>query len=896
MTIMADSPHIIPPSKPRHYIIVVHGMGEQKLNETVPPVVQRFAEVRQNRKEQFYDIMLPASLSSQSVRSDSELHGWSEFRGIPVDDKQSFEDFDGTPPTDTAGENFRFVELYWQDILQRHQSKFASKTEVWSKALLDRLNDPGITPQEWLPAWALPMLRSIIEVAVPLKNMLAFKYAPQVDSIFNGFLGDVHLYGDYARTRGEAVRLFHAALDKIMFYDFLDWRIRELTVSRINHEVVVPGFYEKPKITIIAHSLGSIMSFDALVYAFAKKEIRQSHSESIEFDSSFPFFGYAEPSPEEKDCWKKHDLKLKKFIKDTEKQITDHVIDEIRINSYKKVFDRLYDEFTGKDFIEEQKRALLEKLNCNLGGGFPATRWYIDRKMDTEEKGEPSTSSVLHVEYSLDIEIKKKLSINPHSYSDSQQFIERIKEKFHDDFHIIKSFLQHEDLIDTALIDEISRLIDLELIDDKKIKILFEKIVTLKGGYWKNFLSGFPEKGKNEIRLFKTASHDQPPEINDDITSSTPPLLWRNCVDNFITLGSPIDKYVALWHQNYIHLGLKIKDYTTPARWFNHLECQYDFSGSNGNRKIKHYNFCDEQDPVGHNLDLTRKTEVYPHIFEMRDVSMRDIVFRRYGFPGLAHTMYWKDGDLFRGILREVVDRKEEGSSTYFKNDEFRDKKNARKQGFLWAYFRVPFFAALVTGGILTYALNNIFNKELFKGSLFLVLLILLWIRPAFLKFYKKRTDVANVEKHFVVILFNNAFTSGIFPKLLKAAVEWRRILVVQSVGENIEGKPDSATHLALQKPYDKFIWWEFVWRWSLRLLIAITPFLVYVLTQNLAETPSLFKKYLLLVQNQNNMLIGNIVFFIIAFLVAYIIIMAYIFVLFFKTKNMLKLKHKPLD
>jgi len=135
MTIMADSPHIIPPSKPRHYIIVVHGMGEQKLNETVPPVVQRFAEVRQNRKEQFYDIMLPASLSSQSVRSDSELHGWSEFRGIPVDDKQSFEDFDGTPPTDTAGENFRFVELYWQDILQRHQSKFASKTEVWSSSI-----------------------------------------------------------------------------------------------------------------------------------------------------------------------------------------------------------------------------------------------------------------------------------------------------------------------------------------------------------------------------------------------------------------------------------------------------------------------------------------------------------------------------------------------------------------------------------------------------------------------------------------------------------------------------------------------------------------------------------------------------------------------------------------
>ena len=33
----------------RHYIVVVHGIGEQKLNETTTPVVHRFAEVR-NKK------------------------------------------------------------------------------------------------------------------------------------------------------------------------------------------------------------------------------------------------------------------------------------------------------------------------------------------------------------------------------------------------------------------------------------------------------------------------------------------------------------------------------------------------------------------------------------------------------------------------------------------------------------------------------------------------------------------------------------------------------------------------------------------------------------------------------------------------------------------------------
>ena len=260
---MAGSITTTPPSAPNHYIVVVHGIGEQKLNTTIPPVIHRFAEVRQNRDERYYEIVLPATQSSQSVRSENEEHGWAEYRGIPVQDKESQEEFDGTPPTNTAGENFRFVELYWQNILQRHQEKFASETEDWVKAMLNRLTDSAITPKEWVPSWGIPMLESIANMAVPLKKMLAFKYASATELIFNGYLGDVHLYGDYARTRGESVRHFHTELDRIIFFDFLDWRKRELDAG-----LLVPGRYQKPEITIIAHSLGSVMSFDALVYAF----------------------------------------------------------------------------------------------------------------------------------------------------------------------------------------------------------------------------------------------------------------------------------------------------------------------------------------------------------------------------------------------------------------------------------------------------------------------------------------------------------------------------------------------------------------------------------------------------------------------------------------------------
>ena len=54
--------------KPRHYVIVVHGIGEQKVNETATEVVHRFAEVRHPNRAIRYENLLPSYLSAQSVR------------------------------------------------------------------------------------------------------------------------------------------------------------------------------------------------------------------------------------------------------------------------------------------------------------------------------------------------------------------------------------------------------------------------------------------------------------------------------------------------------------------------------------------------------------------------------------------------------------------------------------------------------------------------------------------------------------------------------------------------------------------------------------------------------------------------------------------------------------
>jgi len=127
-------------SKPRHYVIVVHGIGEQKVNETTTEVVHRFAEVRHDEQADYYKNLLPSYLSALSVRRGGTGHGWSEFNGIPVVPSKGTGQFDGRSATKTAGLNFRFVDLHWAPILQRHQKRYASPVDKWAKALLDRID------------------------------------------------------------------------------------------------------------------------------------------------------------------------------------------------------------------------------------------------------------------------------------------------------------------------------------------------------------------------------------------------------------------------------------------------------------------------------------------------------------------------------------------------------------------------------------------------------------------------------------------------------------------------------------------------------------------------------------------------------------------------------------
>ena len=140
------------------------------------------------------------------------------------------------------------------------------------------------------------LLHQLVETALPMKKLLNWHSPALSQMIFDDFLGDVHLYGDFARTRGRAVRHFHVILDEIHLRDLIEW-------GKNNQDKGGVATYQPPTYSVIAHSLGSILSFDALVYAQAERSLREAKASTDHPSPSLPFLGYVDPAEGENITW-----------------------------------------------------------------------------------------------------------------------------------------------------------------------------------------------------------------------------------------------------------------------------------------------------------------------------------------------------------------------------------------------------------------------------------------------------------------------------------------------------------------------------------------------------------------------------------------------------------------
>ncbi|MGB0524091.1 MAG: tripartite tricarboxylate transporter TctB family protein [Flammeovirgaceae bacterium] len=448
---MQESPNT--KTKYINYVIVLHGIGDQRANETVLPVINRFAEVRQNAsKPQKREVVTLGMITSQTGKprmingktSFSGCFPWAEFDNIPQSPYKNLPPFLGEPSF--MGENIRFVDMHWADIMEREFKFVGQKTGVWAKSLLGRLevktqDRAGNFRGSKEEAWVLPILYQLEETLIFLDNLLSFKFPFIDDLIFNKFLGDVQLYGEYQQIRGKAVRRFHNLMEKIERE-----HIKQHCPDSNEHFRYLNAYEDvhiKPRYIILSHSLGTVLAMDALLYGHLHKEVYEFPGKY----SNLPFPGYAHQ----------------------------------------------YERSNEANLEEDSYAWLLQQRNEYLGEN------------------------------------------------------------------------------------------------------------------------------------------------------------WIGNIDSLVTLGSPIDKFLTIWWQNYIYLGKEEDEFAKRYDTIDQI-----FFKREGCGLIKHYNYCDEQDPVGHKLDKFSAKKVYNRLFDKQE----DIVFNRYGTPGVAHVKYWDDIELFKRIVQLVVDKK----------------------------------------------------------------------------------------------------------------------------------------------------------------------------------------------------------------------------------------------
>lgn len=95
-----------------HYIIVVNGIGEQRKNETVLPVISQFAAARHD-KPQHGNLMTLGMLASEITDNH-----WIELEGIPTipNENCKLEQWLPRVATNPQGKNLRFVDFMWSDV------------------------------------------------------------------------------------------------------------------------------------------------------------------------------------------------------------------------------------------------------------------------------------------------------------------------------------------------------------------------------------------------------------------------------------------------------------------------------------------------------------------------------------------------------------------------------------------------------------------------------------------------------------------------------------------------------------------------------------------------------------------------------------------------------------
>jgi len=181
------------------------------------------------------------------IHRKNKFTPWLEFEGIPqpelkgtnLERYESLVELPFLGKPSTSGENLRFVDLHWADVMQQNETAVLQKVELWAQGLLVRLrlkhqfaNKSGkssmgildrirhsigrlkLMPKRLygkkldnsgldVPAWILHILGTLVKFLVFLRRLMHFRFGEMEDMLFVKFLGDVQQYGEFPFCRWE---------------------------------------------------------------------------------------------------------------------------------------------------------------------------------------------------------------------------------------------------------------------------------------------------------------------------------------------------------------------------------------------------------------------------------------------------------------------------------------------------------------------------------------------------------------------------------------------------------------------------------------------------------------------------------------------------------------------
>lgn len=249
--------------KVKKFVVVVHGIGAQRKFETTLSLINGIHGAhRDGNNDKEWKIRGP-EMTSKSL---AQLRSHADANNGLV----ALQDFSPEAAAKFPNKEIIFVDCCWSPILEEHASGtqiwkgaanvngVSASTSDWTKKLIYRFLNrypkllegaPADDGETGLSADAqkstIGLLFAVRSIALRIEFLTGLRFQSLRALIFDRYISDVHIYADSGTARVKAVSALFHCMEKI----------------------VDAGLREDDEICVVAHSLGTVMTRDALTAA-----------------------------------------------------------------------------------------------------------------------------------------------------------------------------------------------------------------------------------------------------------------------------------------------------------------------------------------------------------------------------------------------------------------------------------------------------------------------------------------------------------------------------------------------------------------------------------------------------------------------------------------------------